>query len=63
VIAHAKMLGELSGMNEWFMASLGSCATSLALPASPMAQPGAVIAGNSVSGLIGITVAILIKDP
>ena len=64
VIAVAKMLGELSGIDEWFMASLGASALLvLALPASPMAQPWAVIGGNTVSGLVGITVAILIKEP
>ena len=34
-----------------------------ALPASPMAKPWAVIAGNTLSALIGITAANLIKDP
>ena len=33
-----------------------------ALPGSPMAQPWAMIAGNTLSALIGITAAIVIPD-
>jgi len=64
VFAVAKMLGELVGINEWLMASLGASALLVfALPGSPMAQPWAVIAGNSLSALIGITIFILIPEP
>jgi CBS domain-containing membrane protein len=46
------------------MASLGASALLVfALPQSPMAQPWAVIAGNTVSPLIGITVIHAINDP
>ena len=60
----AKLLGELAGIDEWLMASLGASALLVfALPASPMAQPWAVIAGNTLSALVGITVYILIPEP
>ena len=64
VFAAAQWLGELSGINEWLMASLGASALLVfALPQSPMAQPWAVIAGNTLSALIGISCAITIKAP
>ena len=64
VFTLAKMLGELTGINEWLMASLGASALLVfALPGSPMAQPWAVIAGNSLSAVIGITTFILIPEP
>lgn len=64
VMTIAKLLGELSGVDEWIMASLGASALLVfALPGSPMAQPWAVIGGNTLSALIGITAAILIDQP
>ena len=52
----AKFLGEFSDVNEWLMASLGASAFLVfALPQSPMAQPWAVITGNTLSALVGIT--------
>ena len=64
VMTLAKMLGELSGIDEWLMASLGASALLVfALPQSPMAQPWAVIMGNTLSALVGISSAILIKEP
>jgi CBS domain-containing membrane protein len=64
VLTIAKSLGELGGIDEWLMASLGASALLVfALPGSPMAQPWAVIAGNTVSALIGITAAKLIAEP
>ena len=64
VLTIAKYLGELSGLDEWLMASLGASALLVfALPGSPMAQPWAVIAGNTLSALVGITAANLIKEP
>ena len=54
VLTIAKYLGELSGIAEWLMASLGASALLVfALPQSPMAQPWAVIAGNTISALVG----------
>ena len=64
VLTIAKYLGELSGLDEWLMASVGASALLVfALPGSPMAQPWAVIAGNTLSALVGITAAKLISEP
>jgi CBS domain-containing membrane protein len=64
VFTLAKLLGELTGISEWLMASLGASALLVfALPASPMAQPWAVIAGNTLSALVGISVYLLIPEP
>jgi len=63
VITIAKYLGEVGGIDEWLMASLGaSTLLVFALPGSPMAQPWAVIAGNTLSALIGVSGAILIPN-
>lgn len=64
VFLTAKFLGERNGIDEWLMASLGASALLVfALPGSPMAQPWAVIAGNTLSALIGITCLHLIGEP
>ena len=64
VLTIAKALGQLIGFDEWLMASLGaSVLLVFALPGSSMAQPWAVIAGNTVSALVGITTANLISEP
>ena len=64
VFAIAKFLGELNGIDEWLMASLGASALLVfALPGSPMAQPWAVIAGNTLSALVGISCLHLIGQP
>lgn len=64
VMTVAKLLGEFAGIDEWLMASLGASALLVfALPESPMAQPWAVIAGNTVSALIGISIVIMIPEP
>ena len=64
VLSLAKYLGELSGLDEWLMASLGASALLVfALPQSPMAQPWAVIAGNTLSALVGITAIHVVPDP
>lgn len=63
VLTIAKYLGELSNLEEWLMASLGASALLVfALPQSPMAQPWAVIAGNTVSALVGISVIHVIDE-
>jgi CBS domain-containing membrane protein len=64
VLTSAKALGEFAGIGEWLMASLGASALLVfALPQSPMAQPWAVIAGNTLSALVGITCVHLIGEP
>lgn len=64
VLTIAEYLKELTGISEWIMASLGASALLVfVLPQSPMAQPWAVIAGNTVSALIGITVNHFVGEP
>ena len=64
VFTVAKLLGELTGIDEWLMASLGASALLVfVLPQSPMAQPWAVIAGNTLSALVGISVIHFVGDP
>lgn len=63
-VALGRMLGELVGVNEWVMASLGASALLIfVLPSSPMAQPWAVIGGNVLSALVGITCFHFIANP
>jgi len=64
VITLAKMLGEFVGVEEWLMASLGASALLVfVLPGSPMSQPWAVVVGNTLSALVGIVVALVVKEP
>lgn len=64
VVTTAKFLGEFGGVDEWLMASLGASALLVfALPQSPMSQPWAVIAGNTLSALIGISCFHMINEP
>lgn len=63
VLWAAKCLGDLTGLDEWLMASLGASALLVfALPQSPMAQPWAVIAGNTLSAVVGISVINLVEE-
>lgn len=64
VLTIAKFLGEIGGLDEWLMASLGASALLVfALPQSPMAQPWAVVAGNTLSALVGISVMQVVGQP
>jgi CBS domain-containing membrane protein len=64
VFVIAKYFGERGGIDEWLMASLGASALLVfALPQSPMAQPWAVIAGNTLSALNGISCFNVIIEP
>ena len=57
-VALGQILGGWVGINEWVMASLGASALLIfVLPSSPMAQPWAVIGGNVVSAIVGISCA------
>ncbi len=48
----------------WLIAPLGASAVLVfALPASPLAQPWAVIGGNTLSALVGIAAANCVPDP
>ncbi|QLL64697.1 CBS domain-containing protein [Sinorhizobium mexicanum] len=45
------------------VAPIGASAVLLfAVPASPLAQPWSIVGGNTISALIGVTVAYLVKD-
>ena len=64
VLTIAKYIGETVGIDEWLMASLGASALLVfALPQSPLAQPWAVIGGNTLSALVGISCAHLTDLP
>lgn len=64
VLVAAKILGEFAGIGEYLMASLGASALLVfVLPQSPMAQPWAVISGNTLSALIGIASVHTISEP
>lgn len=55
------VLGEL---NLWFVAPVGASAVLLfGVPASPLAQPWAIVGGNTLSALAGVTVSQLIPNP
>ncbi len=48
----------------WLVAPMGASAVLVfAVPASPLAQPWAVVGGNTVSALVGICCVLLIPDP
>ena len=54
----------LCELNLWFVAPVGASAVLLfGVPASPLAQPWAIVGGNSLSALAGVTVSLLIPDP
>lgn len=64
VLLVARYLRDLSGIDEWLMASLGASALLVfALPQSPMAQPWAVVAGNTLSAIVGISVVHVVGEP
>ncbi|WP_287188045.1 HPP family protein, partial [Mesorhizobium sp.] len=46
------------------VAPMGASAVLLfAVPSSPLAQPWSIIGGNSISALVGVTVALFVHDP
>ncbi|MGJ7491365.1 HPP family protein [Variovorax sp. ZT4R33] len=48
----------------WLVAPIGASAVLVfAVPASPLAQPWAVVGGNTLSALVGAACAMLIGDP
>lgn len=54
------LLGEV---NLWFIAPMGASAVLLfGVPSSPLAQPWSIVGGNVLSGLIGVTVGLLVPD-
>jgi hypothetical protein len=59
-----RWVGGAADPHAWLVAPLGAAAVLVfAVPASPLAQPWAVVAGNTLSALIGIGCAANIPDP
>lgn len=53
----------LWGVTPWLMAPIGASAVLVfALPASPLAQPWPVLAGNTLSTLVGVAVVHVVPD-
>ena len=51
-------------MSPWLIAPMGASAVLVfAAPASPLAQPWAVLGGNTLSALVGIVCVLAIPDP
>ena len=58
----AGALCQLAGAPVWLMAPLGASAVLVfTLPSSPLAQPWAVVGGNTLSALVGIAVLHLVQ--
>lgn len=58
-----RFFAETWGASVWLMAPLGASAVLVfALPASPLAQPWSVLAGNTLSALAGVAAARWIPD-
>ena len=52
------------GLGPWLVAPMGATAVLVfALPASPLAQPWAVVGGNTVSALVGTACVLAMPDP
>ena len=59
----SRWLADAAAPVTWLIAPIGASALLVfAVPASPMAQPWAVLGGNTLSALAGITCALLIGD-
>lgn len=53
-----------AGLTPWLIAPMGASAVLVfGLPASPLAQPWAVVAGHVISGLIGVACARWVHHP
>lgn len=60
----SRMTGDASGLGPWLVAPMGASAVLIfAAPASPLAQPWAVLGGNTLSALAGTLCVLLIADP
>lgn len=52
------------GLGPWLVAPIGASAVLVfAVPASPLAQPWPVVAGNTVSALVGSLCVLLVPEP
>ena len=57
------LIGFFPDVATWLVAPLGASAVLVfAAPASPLAQPWAVVGGNTVSAITGVLCALMIKD-
>jgi CBS domain-containing membrane protein len=57
-------LAGAGGLSPWLVAPIGASAVLVfAVPGSPMAQPWAVVGGNTVSALVGIACVLAIPEP
>lgn len=60
----SRWIGDASGLGPWLVAPMGASAVLVfAAPASPLAQPWAVLGGNTLSALVGTACVLLIPDP
>ena len=60
----SRWIGDASGLGPWLVAPMGASAVLVfAVPASPLAQPWAVLGGNTLSALVGTVCVLLIPDP
>jgi CBS domain-containing membrane protein len=60
----SRWIGDASGLGPWLVAPMGASAVLVfAVPASPLAQPWAVLGGNTLSALVGSACVLLIRDP
>ena len=59
-----RLLMQLPEALPLLVAPMGASAVLVfAVPASPLAQPWSVIGGNTISALVGVTVALFVPDP
>lgn len=59
----SQWLGGAGELSPWLVAPIGASAVLVfAVPASPLAQPWAVVGGNTVSALVGIACVLLIPN-
>ncbi|MCW3005290.1 MAG: putative rane protein [Conexibacter sp.] len=60
----SRWIGDASGLGPWLVAPMGASAVLIfAAPASPLAQPWAVLGGNTLSALVGTACVLLIPNP
>ena len=58
-----RLLSEFAGVSPWLVAPIGASAVLVfALPASPLAQPWPVVAGNTLSAFIGLVVGLFVPE-
>jgi len=60
----SRWLAGAGGLAPWLVAPIGASAVLVfAVPGSPMAQPWAVVGGNTASAVVGIACVLAIPDP